>query len=97
MDEYPSYAAFVENLHSRFRIEAMGGVELELASVSERRLTAHHEAFSVVLCGPGDAFLMQRTYSMAHDRLGALDLFIVPIGKDENGYAYEAVFNRRAE
>jgi hypothetical protein len=33
-------------------------------------------------------------YRMEHDVLGALDLFLVPIARDEDGFQYEAVFNR---
>lgn len=98
MSDYPSYAAFVANLHTVFRIqaEATSTYELELVHVSERRLVPPYEAFSITLRGPLNAFLDQRMYSMAHEALGTLDLFIVPIAREDDGYAYEAVFNRRA-
>jgi hypothetical protein len=31
---------------------------------------------------------------MKHDSIGDFDLFLVPIGRDESGTFYEAVFNR---
>jgi hypothetical protein len=34
---------------------------------------------------------------MAHDKLGEFDLFLVPVAKNENGFQYEAVFNRMVE
>ena len=38
--------------------------------------------------------LAQQIYPFEHDRLGRFDLFIVPVGQDAQGLAYEAVFNR---
>jgi hypothetical protein len=49
--------------------------------------------FSIVFRGPKNPRLPQRIYRFEHDRLGAFDLFIVPIGIDEHGLRYEAVFN----
>jgi len=31
---------------------------------------------------------------LQHERMGTIDLFLVPIGKDESGFQYESVFNR---
>jgi hypothetical protein len=36
--------------------------------------------------------LPQRIYQLHHQRLGALDIFLVPIKRDANGTTYEAVF-----
>jgi uncharacterized protein DUF6916 len=49
--------------------------------------------FSLVFRSPPGATLPQRIYRLQHDRLGALDLFLVPIGPDEEGMRYEAVFS----
>jgi hypothetical protein len=48
--------------------------------------------FSVVFRGPPGVPLPQRIYRLEHDRLGAFDLFLVPIGPDAAGMRYEAVF-----
>jgi hypothetical protein len=48
--------------------------------------------FSVVFRGPPGVPLPQRIYRLEHDRLGAFDLFLVPIGPDAVGMRYEAVF-----
>ena len=50
------------------------------------------EPFSIVFRGPAEPVLPQRIYRFEHDALGAFDLFIVPIGPDEAGMQYEAVF-----
>ncbi len=49
--------------------------------------------FSLVFTGPSEPVLVQRTYRLVHDELGDLDIFIVPIGRDDTGVRYEAVFN----
>lgn len=48
--------------------------------------------FSLVWRGPRAPILPQRTYRMEHGAIGAFDIFLVPIGPDEQGLRYEAVF-----
>jgi hypothetical protein len=48
--------------------------------------------FSLVFRGPVEPLLPQRTYRFVHDELAALDIFIVPIGRDDAGVRYEAIF-----
>ena len=43
--------------------------------------------------GGGDVALPQRTYRMEHAEIGTFEIFLVPIGPDEKGLRYEAVFN----
>jgi len=51
------------------------------------------EAFSVVFRGDKSQTLEQQIYRISHDALGNMDLFIVPIGLDDEGMRYEAVFS----
>jgi hypothetical protein len=48
--------------------------------------------FSLVFRGPFEPFLEQGIHRLEHEELGRLDLFLVPIGPDEAGMRYEAVF-----
>lgn len=48
--------------------------------------------FSLLFHGPVAPVLAQRTHRVEHERLGAFDLFLVPIGPDADGMRYEAVF-----
>jgi len=52
-----------------------------------------HNAFSVVFRGNNTQILEQQTYSISNDTLGDMALFIVPIGPDDEGMCYEAVFS----
>jgi hypothetical protein len=50
------------------------------------------QPFSVVFRGPNEPVLPQRIYTLQNETLGSLDLFLVPIGPDDEGMRYEAVF-----
>ena len=51
------------------------------------------EPFALVFRGPEAPLLPQRIYRFEHADLGTPEIFIVPIGPDERGHRYEAVFN----
>ena len=102
-----SYDQFRSSLNGRFqvRLAAAQAHELELTTVSERRLssqaraseTVEMETFSLAFRGSAERPLAQGMYRFEHERLGTFDLFIVPIAADRETYTYEAVFNRRIE
>lgn len=69
---------------------------LKLISVDRHPNSAKagdHEAFSVVFRGDSKLALDQQIYRIKHDTLGDMELFIVPIGPDDKGMCYEAVFS----
>jgi hypothetical protein len=72
-------------------------VDLELVSVTPgparpADARGRREPFSLVFRGPLEPVLPQRTYRFEHGELGSFELFIVPIGPDEAGMQYQAVF-----
>ena len=48
--------------------------------------------FTLLFRGPAEPLLPQGIYRLEHQSMGALEIFIVPIGQDADGVAYEAVF-----
>ena len=79
-------------------------VELELTEVtplksphsgiddSEQHI--RREPFSILFRGPADVPLDQRMYRIEHAEMGLIDgLFITPVGADQRGRYYEAIFN----
>jgi hypothetical protein len=48
----------------------------------------------VLFQGPATPLLPQRIWKLEHPRLGAFDLFLTPLGVNESGATYEAVFHR---
>ncbi len=99
MAEQLTEESFAENLNTKFRVraEAPRPVELELVEVKGYNALPTErggmQRFSLYFYGPDDIFVPQATYTFDHERMGALDLFIVPIGRDERGFRYEVVFN----
>ena len=49
--------------------------------------------FSLLFRATRETVLPQRTYELRHPELGTFKIFLVPIGPDESGPRYEAVFN----
>jgi len=74
-----------------------GAVELTLDSINDLGSSARHIQFSMVFSGPQNAPLKQGIYRLEHGALGTLNLFLVPIGKDQKGVQYEAIVNRSIE
>jgi hypothetical protein len=75
-----------------FRIvpEGAESFDVELVEVTEiPREPGGRAPFSLVFQGGPDPPLEQRIYRVEHDRLGALEIFLVPIAADR----YEAVFS----
>lgn len=82
-----------------FRLFAPGGGELELRLTEVTPLSAASAApassrtpFALYFHGPLSPWARQATYRLEHAALGANDLFLVPLGPDERGMRYEAIF-----
>jgi hypothetical protein len=48
--------------------------------------------FALDLRGPADPILPQRTYRLENEAVGAIEIFIVPVGRTPAGTDYEAIF-----
>jgi hypothetical protein len=55
--------------------------------------TKRTQPFTLMFRGPGHFYVEQRIYQLEHERLGTIELFLVPIGPDQEGMRYEAIFN----
>ena len=91
-------ADFSPHLHDTFRVVTDGSVscELELVEVHDTGRaspTRKQSPFSLLFKGPRDNLLPQQLYRIENEKLGPMDLFIVPVRADQDGYYYEAVFN----
>ena len=51
------------------------------------------ERFSLFFDGAADSFLPQQNVHMRHDVMGEIEIFLVPVSRNDNGFRYEAVFN----
>jgi hypothetical protein len=90
-------AEFSKHLNTKFRVTGDPPVELELTEIKSYPSRPNEESgmerFSVFFAGSGDFYLPQRVYTLEHDSMGAFELFLVPVARDEKSFRYEAVFN----
>jgi hypothetical protein len=49
--------------------------------------------FSLIFLAENPRVLPQRLYRMAHDGLGEVTIFLVPLAKNDSGVTYQATFN----
>lgn len=68
-------------------------VDLVLIEAEDLGSTPRQEQFSLQFQGPLTHFLPQATYPVEHATLGQFALFLVPVGREPEGYRYEAIFN----
>ncbi len=89
---------FAPHLNTTFRLlqeQTAEPLELELIDITGGRTHGQDSSsFSLYFRGGPHFRLSQHTFTLEHDALGALDLFLVPIAQDADGFRYEAVFNR---
>jgi hypothetical protein len=99
MEASLTHEAFTQHAKTKFQVQIDENtpVELELAEISEIKLYPQQEQFAIVFRGPLNVPLEQGVRSFTHDQMGRFEIFIVPIRKDEQGFYYEAVFNRLRE
>jgi hypothetical protein len=99
MSVYLTKNVFEENLNTRFWIldESSEAHAVDLVEIKNGHISPRQEQFSLHFRGDRDRVFPQRIYPMKHESIGEFDLFLVPIGRDETGTTYEAVFNRLVE
>ncbi len=87
---------FTECLNTEFQVVDEGSPEfsLKLTDVINRTKTPQQEVFSLLFQGPAEYFVPQGIHKFEHKLLGGLEIFLVPIGRNNDGFRYEAVFNQ---
>lgn len=90
---------FDPHVGERFQLELPEQEKLALELVSTHPLSSdtvedsQRSPFSLVFRSPGERrHAPQQIYTVHHPELGPLEIFLVPIGPDEQGMRYEAVF-----
>jgi hypothetical protein len=90
---------FDPHVGDAFELELGGDRILTLELLSSDLLlsgTVEHATrapFSLTFRSPGERrHAQQQVYTVRHAELGAMAIFLVPIGPDEGGMRYEAVF-----
>jgi hypothetical protein len=68
----------------RFRLDAV--------EAGHPRPEPARQPFALLFSGPPEPVIDQTTLRLVHAELGELDVFVVPIGADDEAVRYEAVF-----
>ena len=90
-----THELFAKNINTNFIAQHpnLGDVTLELVTVSELRETQRQRMFALLFCGPLDQPMEQGSLPVVHESMGSDVLFLVPVGREADGFRYEAVFN----
>ncbi len=79
---------------------AIGEASMALTLVEVRPLPLHNampgamrQPFSLTFRSASPVVLPQRIYWMENATMGKLGIFIVPLGRDQAGVTYQAIFN----
>jgi len=86
---------FQKQLNQVFQIHGeFGTIEATLTDCKKLSgpPTNNRAPFSIVFRGPPEPLLDQDTYKVKNDAMGAMEIFLVPLGPDSTGMRYEAVF-----
>ncbi len=98
MIERLEHEHFANRLNQNFRIRLNDQkIDAVLCEVSEFLVSPRQERFAIVFRTSNETLLPQGQTAFEHDEMGEFELFLVPIGRDEQGSYYEAVFNRLAK
>jgi hypothetical protein len=104
MDSPLSSGYFAPHVGDHFELQLGDGegFEVVLESCDETRYGSHEQwlqsidrvPFSLTFLAPGGQLVPQGTFTVRHEKLGELAIFLVPLGpKGGRGMAYEAVFS----
>ncbi len=89
-----SVQSYKEQVGSGFSVMLVdGSVDIVLIDVTDKSEPLA-EQFTLLFRGELDCFLDQNTYVLRHDVLGAEPIFIVPVGRQSDGFHYQAIFHR---
>ncbi|MDN5850663.1 MAG: hypothetical protein L0H63_13670 [Nitrococcus sp.] len=80
-------------------LAVLDGGEVPFQLVEACALPTHSEAvtraqFSLLFRNTAPSPLPQQIYRLRHAASGAGEVFLVPIGRERDGYLYQAVFNQ---
>lgn len=91
----PTKDEFASAVNSSFKAVHSGGstTDLLLLKFEDVVTNSVQETYTLLFRAPEDAVASQGIYRLEHEKLGSMDVFLVPIKQDAEGLYYEAVFN----
>ncbi len=91
----PPREAFVAAVSSRFDVAAGNDVAVEFTLLECNTVVSNEsqECYTLLFRGPSDQPAVQAIYKLESEKLGELQLFLVPVKRDDDGVYFEAVMN----
>lgn len=90
-------ASFEPHVGERFVMHVSPTLAIALELIAVDALPTPHDArrtsFALRFRAAGPGHVPQRIYRVEHPIVGALDIFLVPLGPDAVGMRYEAIFS----
>ena len=93
---------FEPRVGDKFRIAGDAPASQELTLLSAKVLgtesakewskSSGREPFALIFVGPMESAVEQQIYRLEHDEVGNFEIFLVPIGPNQQGMRYEAIF-----
>lgn len=95
IEKLPAGNDFLGQINSIFHASLDDGTafDLSLVSLEDGVSGPHYESFSLIFRAPVSIPPVQSTYRVENAALGGMDMFLVPVKKDNDGLYFEAVFN----
>lgn len=97
IEDIPELDRFTPHVGEKFEVALSQGslrIELVEATALPAYTGAHSKgSFSLVFRAPKDCELAQGSVALDHEKVGWVILYLVPIGEDQDGRYFEAVFN----
>jgi hypothetical protein len=94
---------FKRHLNTKFQLNFQDHEPVDLELIEVKTYQGNDgdrtgmERFSLFFIGPPNLQLPQHIYPLQHAGMGECLVFLVPIGREERGLRYEAVFNSSSE
>ena len=97
MLEQLTLESFRPYLNQTFQIQVDSAPPLDLVlaeceTINTSAAGSDRTPFRILFIGSATPVLPQRIYRLVHEQMGAADIFIVPLGPDDRGMRYEAIF-----
>lgn len=94
VEKLPTRSEFSAELDTIFHADlADEGLDMVLVECDEVVSNDVQENFTLLFRAPFTVSPQQGIYNLRHPRLGTMEIFLVPVKKDDSGLYYEAVFN----
>lgn len=100
MNHLMNHENFSQYLNEAFTLHTGNSeLQLKLIAVDELSSDQHYEEerkpFALLFHAQSDPGLPQQMYSLKQEKMGSLDMFLVPVGPDRKmgGMRFEAIFN----